>query len=52
MKNKTMILIYLLCMAGITVTAFIMSPFSFTSIFMAVAFVINLLLFMDTFTKE
>jgi hypothetical protein len=52
MKQKVGIFIYLLVIAGITVTAFIIAPFSFTSIFMAAAFVINLLLFMDTFTKD
>lgn len=52
MKKKTAVIIYLLCVAGVTVAAFIIAPFSFTSIFMAVAFVINLLLFMDVFSKD
>jgi len=52
MKQKTVIFIYLLCMAGITITAFMIAPFSFTSIFMAAAFVVNLLLFVDVFTKD
>jgi hypothetical protein len=52
MKQKTTVFIYLLVFAGLTVTAFIIAPFSFTSIFIAVAFVVNLLLFMDVFRKD
>ena len=52
MKQKVIVFIYLFVIAGITITAFIIAPFSFTSIFMAVALVVNLLLFMDVFNKD
>jgi hypothetical protein len=52
MSLKIKTLIYLACIAGITVTAFVFAPFSFTSIFMAAAFVLNLLLFADNFKRD
>ena len=52
MSLKVKTFIYLFCIAAITVAAYIFAPFSFTSIFMAGAFVLNLLLFADNFKKD
>jgi|GEM_PF-1470430 hypothetical protein len=52
MGTKIKVFIYLFSIGLLTIAAFIIAPLSITTIFIAAAFVINVLLFRDTFTKD